>query len=158
MIEQITKLIEQVSSSEIKDNGISSEVAGKVTEETGQSIISGFKNSLSTGDFGSLTSLLGGSTSNLMSNPIVKSIIGNLITNLTSKLGLSEGVAGSFANSVIPKIIGAIATKSQNGDNGFEVSDLLGTLGNGDSKDLLGSLTGGKANLGGAIDALKGLF
>lgn len=158
MIEQISKLIEQVSSSEISGAGISTDLAGAVTKETGDSIINGLKSSLSAGDIGGLTSLLGGSTSNLMSNPIVMGMVTNLISGLTSKVGLSDGIAKNFAGSVIPKIIESLISKSKGGESGFQVTDLVSGLGGGNAKDLLSSLTGGKEGLGGALDALKGLF
>ncbi|MTG97668.1 MULTISPECIES: hypothetical protein [Myroides] len=158
MIDQITKLIEQVSSKEISQAGISTDLAGAVTKETGDSIINGFKDSISGGDLGALTSLLGGGTSNLMSNPMVMGMITNLVGSLTSKLGLGEGIAKNFAGSVIPGIIESLVSKSKGGESGFQITDLISSFGGGDSKGLLDSLTGGKEGLGGAMNALKGLF
>lgn len=159
MVEQITKLIEQVTAKEVSGSAISSELAGAVTKETGDSIINGFKNSISQGDLGGLTNLLSGNVGNLASNPMVSGMIGNLMSGLTTKLGLPEGIANNFASSVIPSVIQMIISKVQGGESGFQLTDLISGLGDGKGgSDLLGSLTGGKEGLGGAIDALKGLF
>ncbi|MEC4113131.1 hypothetical protein [Myroides pelagicus] len=156
MLEQITNLIEQVSSKEISNAGISTDLVGEVTKETGDSVINGFKDSISGGDLGALTSLLGGGTSNLLSNPMVMGMITNLVGSLTSKLGLGEGIANNFATAVIPKIISSIVSKNNDDADGFQLTDLLSSLGG--EKGILDSLTGGKEGLGGAADLLKGLF
>jgi len=161
MVEQITKLIEQVSAKEISGSAISSDLTSAVTKETGDSIINGFKNSISSGNISGLTDLLSGGVSNLTSNPMVSGMIGNLISGLTTKLGLPEGVASNFADTVIPSVIEMIVSKVQGGESGFQLTDLIGGLSDGNGggiNDMLGSLTGGKEGLGGAMDALKGLF
>ncbi|AJA69283.1 hypothetical protein HX045_03360 [Myroides odoratimimus] len=158
MLEQITKLVEQISSSEVAKGGITSDLTSAVTKETGDSIINGLKDSVSSGDISGLTNLLSGQASNIASNPIVTGMIGNLISGLVGKLGLSEGVAGSFANGVVPQVVSAIVAKIQGGESGFDMSTILSGLGQGGAQDMLGSLLGGKEGLGGAIDKLKGLF
>lgn len=158
MLEQITKLVEQISSSEVAKGAITSDLTSAVTKETGDSIINGLKDSVSSGDISGLTSLLSGSASNIASNPIVSGMVGNLATSLIAKLGLPESVADSFASGVVPQVISAIVAKIQGGESGFDLSNILSGLGGGGAQDLLGSLLGGKEGLGGAIDKLKGLF
>lgn len=161
MVEQITKLIEQVSAKEISGSAISGDLVNAVTQETGASIITGFKESISSGNIGGLTSLLSGGVSNLTENPMVSGMIGNLITGLTDKIGLPENVATNFADSVVPSVIEMLVSKVQGGESGFQLTDLISGLSDGKGggiKDLLGSLTGGKEGLGGVLDSLKGLF
>lgn len=158
MIEQITKLIQQVSEKETGANNITADLANAVTKETGDSIINGFKDSVSSRNIAGLTDLFSGSASGIASNPIVSGMISNLIGGLTQKVGLPESVSKNFAGSVIPKVIESMVSKSKNGDSGFQITDLVSSFGGGSSKSILDSLTDGKEGLGGAIDGLKGLF
>ena len=160
MLEQITQLIEQVSSKEMTNAGISSDLLGQVTQETGNSVLGGLKEAVSSGNIQGLTSLLGeNGLSNITSNPIVGGIIGNLTSGLVEKLGLSAGAAEGFAGSVVPKLIEMISSKASNGESGFQITDLIsGLSGNEGLGGMLGGLLGGNEGLGGALSKLKGLF
>lgn len=170
MIDQIKQIIEQVSSKELNGAaGISSNLAGQVTQETGNSILSGLKDSLAQGNIGQLTDLFkatGGSS--LTSNPVVSGMITNLISGLTGKVGIDSGTATSFAGSVIPKIVESLISKSKDGTSGFQLTDLIGSLSGGAAgSSLLDSIGGGlgldknkdgKIGLDDATSFLKGLF
>jgi hypothetical protein len=158
MLEQITKVIEQVSSSEIVKGGITSDLTSAITKETGSSIMEGLKSSVASGDISGLTNLLSGQAANIASNPIVKDMITNLAGGLITKLGLSDSIATNFANGVVPQVMETIVSKVQGGESGFQISDIMSNLGGGSFQDILGSLTGGKDGIGGALDKLKGLF
>lgn len=158
MLEVITKLVEQVSSGELSKSGIGAELASQVSGETGTAIVNGLKSSIASGDISGLTNLLSGQAANIASNPIVKDMIGNLAGGLISKVGLPESIASNFASGVVPQAIEAIVAKIKGGESGFELNDIVGSLGAGGLQDLLGSFTGGKEGLGGVLDKFKGLF
>ncbi len=168
MIAQIKQIIEQISSQEAgQEKGISADLTNEIAQETGQSIVSGLKDSVSKGNISELTDLFGGSSSTLTSNPIVLGIISNLISSLTGKLGIEGGVAKNFAGSVIPKILASLVAKSKDGTSGFQLTDLLSLAGGDKNSDLLGKLGGildldknkdGKIGLDDATSFLKGLF
>lgn len=159
MIDKITQLIQQISGSELANAGIDSSLGSKVTEQTADSILSGLKNSLASGDLASVTSLFSDKAQDLGSNTLVQGIIAQLVQGLTSKLGLSSSTADSFAHGVVPQIIQAITAKSGQGEKGFELTDLLGSLGGNSSSGILGALGGDKSQVvTGALGALKGLF
>lgn len=158
MLEVITKLVEQVSSTELSKSGLGTDLVSSVSGETGSAIFEGLKNSISSGNIGGLTSLLSGQVGNIAANPIVGEIIGNLTGGLTSKLGLSPDIASNFSGDVVPKIIETIVAKIQSGESGFQLNDIIGSLGSGGIQDLIGSFTDGKEGLGGILDKFKGLF
>lgn len=163
MLQQITQLIQEVTSTDLKSSQIAPELQGKVGELTAKSVLDGFKDSLSSGsNLSALTSLLQGSgQSNLTSNPIVGSIIKQLVSSLSGKLGISESVANGFASLVVPNIVGAISSKASSGAPGFSVTDILSSLGgSSDAKSgILGALTGDKGAAASVVTgALKGLF
>lgn len=167
MLDQIKQTIEQVSSQEANQtNGIPADLTSKVSQETGNSIVSGLKDSLSSGNVSQLTDLFGTTGSSLTSNPIVKGMITNLVSSLTSKLGIDSSIATNFAGSTIPKILENLISKTKDGSSGFKVTDLITSLSSG-SGGLLGSLGSslgsgenidGKEGLGGITSKLKDLF
>lgn len=167
MLDQISKLIEQVGAKEAADKGISSDMMSKVTGETKESIVSGFKNAASSGNISQITDLFQGDTSvsSLISNPMVSDMITNLISKLTGNLGMDSGASKGFATAAIPKILSMLISKSKDSDTGFNPADLISTLGGGSDAagmlgklgDLLGGDKGGKSG-GDALSGLKGLF
>ena len=160
MLEQIKQLVEQVSSKEMSSAGISSDLLSSITQETGNSVVTGLKEAVSSGNIQGLTSLLGDNTlSTITNNPIVGGIIGNLSSSLVEKIGLNSGTAEGFAGSVIPKLIEMISSKASNGEQGFQVTDLISNLGGNDGVGgVIGGILGGNDSIGGALGKLKGLF
>ncbi len=166
MIDQISKLIEQIGATEAGANGISSDMMSKVTGETKDSIVSGFKDAVSGGNINQITDLFKGDTSvnSLTSNPMVSGMISNLISKLTGNLGMDSGVSKGFATAAIPKILSSLISKSKSSDSGFNPTELISSLGGGDTAGMLGKLGGllggsGDGKTGGdALSSLKGLF
>lgn len=166
MLNQITKIIEQVGSKEAADNGVSSDRMSKVTEETKNSIISGFKNAVSEGNLNQITALFQGdsSVSSLMSNPLVSTMIGSLIPKLTENVGLGSATSKSLATAIIPKVLSMLITNSKDSKSGFNPTDLIAALGGSDVAGMLGNLGGllggdKEAKSGGnPLSSLKGLF
>lgn len=162
MINQLKQIIEQVSAQQNDVQGLSADTVKQVTEETGTSILSGFKSAVSSGNITQITDLFQGGTNNISSNPLVEGIVGTLVSSLTFKLGLSQGVSSSIAQTVVPKVLEILVSKSSNGESGFHVPELLASFGKeGDLGTRLGGLASGLTNGKGgegAIDVLKGLF
>lgn len=167
MLDQISKLIEQVGAKEAADKGISSDMMSKVTGETKDSIVSGFKNAVSGGNISQITDLFQGdsSASALTSNPMVSGMISNLISKLTESIGMDSATSKGFATAAIPKILSMLISKSKDSDTGFNPADLISTLGGGsDAAGMLGKLGGllggdkGGESGGNPLSGLKGLF
>lgn len=99
MLDQISKIIEQVGAKEASASGISSDMMSKVTGETKDSIVSGFKNAVSGGNISQITDLFQGdsSVSALTSNPMVSGMISNLISKLTESIGMDSATSKSFS-------------------------------------------------------------
>ena len=167
MLDQISKLIEQVGAKEASASGISPDMMSKVTGETKDSIVSGFKNAVSGGDISQITNLFQGdsSASSLASNPMVSGMVSNLISKLTGSLGMDSATSKGFATAALPKILSMLISKSKDSDTGFNPADLISSLGGGsDAAGMLGKLGGllggdkGDKSGGGALSGLKGLF
>lgn len=145
MIDQISKIIKQVGAKEASEKGISSEMMPEVTNETKDSIISGFKEAVSGGNISQITDLFQGDTSvsSLSSNPVVSGMISKLVTQLTGSLGLDSGIAKTFATAAVPKILSMLVSKSKDSGSGFNPADLISEMGGGsDAAGMLGKLGG----------------
>lgn len=167
MLDQITKLIEQVGAKEAAEKGIASDMVSKVTGETKDSIVSGFKNAVSGGNIEQITSMFQGGTSAsaLTSNPMVSGMISNLVSKLTGSLGMDSGASKSFATAAIPQILSMLISKSKGGESGFSPTELISSLGGGSGAagmlGKLGGMLGGKGDGksgGDALSSIKGLF
>src|SRR5690625_2889685 len=113
MLDQISKIIEQVGAKEAAEKGVSSDMMSKVTDETKDSIVSGFKNAVSDGNIQQITDLFQGdsSASALTSNPMVSGMISNLISKLTGNIGMDSGTYKNLETAVIAKILRMIILK-----------------------------------------------
>lgn len=166
MLDQISKIIEQVGAKEAADMGVSSDMLSKITGETKDSIVSGFKNAISDGNIKQITDLFQGSSSAnaLTSNPMVSGMISNLISKLTGSLEMDNATSKSLATAVIPQILSMLISKSKDSNSGFNPADLISTLGGSDAAGMLGKLGGmlggnkGGKSAGDALSGLKGLF
>lgn len=167
MLDQISKIIEQVGAKEAGAKGIPSDMLSQVTGETKESIVSGFKSAVSGGNIDQITSLFSGNSSAnaLTSNPMISGMITNLTSKLTGSLGMDSGTSKGFATAVIPQILSMLISKSKDSDAGFNPTDLISTLGGGsDAAGMLGKLgglLGGKGNDTSGdnpLSAIKGLF
>lgn len=166
MLDQISKIIEQVGTKEAADMGVSSDMFSKITGETKDSIVSGFKNAISDGNIKQITDLFQGSSSAnaLTSNPMVSGMISNLISKLTGSLEMDNATSKSLATAVIPQILSMLISKSKDSNSGVNPADLISTLGGSDAAGMLGKLGGmlggnkGGKSAGDALSGLKGLF
>lgn len=167
MLEQLTQIIQQVGTEQIAKHGIGTDKLEAVTKATSNTIMDGFKGAVSGGQIDQITSLLkgGDSVNAISSNPLVSGIIGSLISQLTSSVGLPKGASEGFAKAAIPSILASVIGKSKSKDSGFDVTDLISTLGGGDSAGMLGKLgglldgnAGGKSQGGALGNIVKGLF
>jgi len=155
MIDQIQKIVSQVTEKELDANAnISNELAGNVAKETGNSLVEGLQNAVSGGNVSELMNMFSGSDVNsLTSSPIVKNIIESLTSKLGSNVGLDAGTSGSFASSIIPKILSIFSDKAKSGD--FNINDILGSLTSGDVASKLDQNGDGKLGIDDAVSAVK---
>lgn len=137
MMNQITGIIEQLSSTIGGEHGISTDKLSAVNKETQDSIMSSLKGAVSGGNIGQVTDLFKGKSGG--SNPLVAGMISTLTGNLTKNVGLGKDTASGFAGSIIPKVIEMMGS-SKGKSNGFDVTDLISTLGGGGKDGLLGKL------------------
>ena len=154
MIDQIQQIVSQLTEKEISGNEqISNNLTGSVAKETGNSLIEGLQNAVSGGNMGELMNMFSGNDANsLTSNPIVKNIIELLTSKLGTNVGLDTGTSGSFANSIIPQILSMVLGKAKSGD--FNITDILGSLTNGNAASMLDQNGDGKLGIDDAISAV----
>lgn len=159
MLDQIKKIVEQLTTTEVANNAsIDSNLASNVAEETGNSLIDGLKSAVSGGNMSDIMGMMSNTDVNtLTSNPVVKNIIESLSSNLGSKFGLDSGTSSNFASSIIPQILSAVLGGVKNGN--FNVTDILGSLTGGGSSASGGSILDqngdGKVGIDDAIAAVK---
>lgn len=161
MMDQIQKIVQQLTEKEVNSNeGISTNLAGSVVQETGNSLIEGLQNAVSGGNLDGIMSMFSGNDANsLTSNPIVKNIIDSLTSKLGTNVGLDAGTSSNFASSIIPQILsllmgkaksgeinitdllsnGALSSFDQNGDGKLGIDDAISAVTNGKLGDVLGS-------------------
>ncbi|MBQ0117034.1 MAG: hypothetical protein KBS98_03835 [Flavobacterium sp.] len=181
MMEQLKGLIEQLTAQEVtKSDAIDNNLASNVAKETGTTLVSGSQNALSSGNVSDIMGMLtsGGTAASLASNPVVKNIIESLTNNLGNNVGIDKSAASGFAGGAIPKILEMVLGSAKSGSNGFNITDLVSSLGgsgsilnnlkdfgldqNGDGKvdiqDAISAITGSgkKGGLGGLLGGLFG--
>lgn len=161
MIDKIKELINQIAQQQVQNTeGISNNLGSDVARETGTSIISGFKDAISNGQINDIAGLA--NVNSITSNPVVQNIVQSLSAKLGSNFGIDTQTAANFSQSVIPQILGSIFSKAKEGNSGFNISDIISSLSDGQGSGLLDSLKGlgldqngdGQVNFQDAISAL----
>ena len=161
MVDKIKELINQIAEQQIQNTeGISNKLSSDVAKETGTSIISGFKDAISNGQINDIIGLT--NVNSITSNPVVQNIIQSLSSKLGDNFGIDAQAAGSFSQSIVPQILKTIFSKAQEGNSGFNISDIISSLSDGQGSGLLESLKGfgldqngdGQVNLQDAISVL----
>jgi len=139
------ELLEQLGS---KFN-LNPDQAGKTVDAAKKSVADGLLGEVTSGNISGLVNLFNGK-SPVAGNPIVSGIVQQLVTSLVQKVGLSQQVAGTVSNFVIPFIVSKIAGSKQGGFNADELTGMLG----GGVGDKIKSALGG--DIGGALGKLFG--
>lgn len=161
MDKQLQKLVSEYagkffsSNSEIpksQQKGIEKEIATTVKNQMASQV--------NTGNFNDLLDLFkqGNNSSDFTGNKMFGGISSDLVGSLTKKFGLPESVGGSLVSSVLPSILGSLATKTADkNDSSINMNDIIASLSGKKTAnkagvnfdDVLGSVLGGKSSGGG---------
>lgn len=135
MFEQLIQLIQHYGNDAVVNNkAIPNEHNEAVMNEAGNSILSGLKDIVSSGNLESLAGILSGKSPVTMNNPVVKELFEKVSGNLGSKFGISSEVAGGVAEGLIPQILSGLVKKAQDpNEPGFNISDLIRLIGGNNS-------------------------
>ena len=135
MLEQLFKLIENESQTEIINNpAIPEEQNNHAVGLATDSIFNGLQGALANGGLKDVLGMFAGNQSTGTDNQLVNGISGNFITNLMNKFGLDSEKATAIAKSVIPAVLGKLVSKTNDpNDNSFNINGVIGSLMGGDS-------------------------
>jgi hypothetical protein len=144
MFEQLTQLVQQYGQEAVvKNNAIPNEQNEAVMEEAGSSIFSSLQKMTSEGGIEQLAGLLQGNNAQNPSNPAVQQITQQLTGSLGEKFGLDSSAAAGVAGSMIPKILSGLVNKTNDPNDSFQITDLIGAI------------SGGGAQTSGIMDAIS---
>lgn len=163
MLENLLKLVQENAGDAIINNpAIPNEQNQVAIETTTSSIFETLKNEVNSGnlaDLGSLFANNGNATDALTGN-----LNADVVSNLMTKLGINNEVATGIAASIIPTVIGKLASKANDpNDSSFDLNGIVNSLGGNGSTmtsiiDMLDGQKDGQTNYGGIIDTVKGFF
>jgi len=142
MLDQISELVKQFGGEAIVNNqSVPNEQNEAVMNETGNSILSGLKNMVAQGNVNDIAGLLKSGNVDA-SNPVVQQLTQQLSGNLGEKFGLSSDAASGVAGSMIPKVLGSLIGKANDPNQpGFNVSDIVNSIGGGNSGGLMDAVS-----------------
>ena len=150
MLEQLMDLVREHAQGAVVNNpAVPNEQNEAVIGAATESIASGLQQELASGNTEGVLSLLGGNSEASASNPVVSNISNNLIGTLLEKFNLDKGAATQLAATLIPTVLGSLASKTSNPANGsFSLDGILNSLTGGSAQGInlqgiLGQLSGG---------------
>ncbi len=144
MFEQLSQLVQEFGQDAVvKNNAVPNEQNEAVMEETGSSIFSSLQKMASEGGIEQLAGLLQGNNAQNTSNPAVQQITKQLTGSLSEKFGLDSNAASGIAGSIIPKILGGLVNKTNDPNDSFQITDLIGAI------------SGSEAQTSGIMDAIS---
>ncbi|HNB81992.1 MAG TPA: hypothetical protein PLP34_08840 [Chitinophagaceae bacterium] len=135
MLEQLFKLVQSESQSEIIDNpAIPNEQNNHAIGFATDSIFGELKNTLSQGGLKNILGMFTGSGSVSADHPIAGNIIKNLSGGLMEKFGLDASGASGIAKSIVPTILSKLVSKTNDAsDTSFNINGIIGSLVGGNS-------------------------
>ena len=141
MFENLLNLVKEHAGPAIVDNpAIPNQHNDAAIKEATSGIMDQLKSTVASGGIGQLTSMFSGG--NTASNPLVQNISSSVAKNLASKFGISPEQANNIVQSLIPKVMGAFVSKTNDpNDKSFDIKDIIGSLSGGKGvDDLMGGL------------------
>ena len=141
MFENLLNLVKAHAGSAIVDNpAIPNQHNDAAIKEATTGIMDQLKSTVASGGISQLTSMFSGG--NTASNPMIQNISASVAKNLASKFGISPEQANSIVQSLIPKVMGAFVSKTNDpNDKSFDLKDIVGSLSGGKGvDDLMGGL------------------
>ena len=147
MLENLLNLVREHASESIVNNPVipNEQNEAAITEVT-QSLTTVMKSQLTGENSSELLSLFG-SGSVTASNPLIGNMIKGAAGSLMQKFGISASQAGMIANSLIPKVMSSLVTKTNDpADSSFTMEGIAGALTGGkpDIRNMPGGLLGEK--------------
>ena len=121
-------LVRQQSGDAIVNNpAIPNEHNETAMQTVTEGIMGGLKQQAQGGNIGGLlSSIMGGSQGLNSQNPMVGGVMDNVIGSLTSKLGVSPGIAGGIASSLVPMVLGKLFSKATDpNDSSVDMGGLM---------------------------------
>jgi hypothetical protein len=132
MFEQLTQLVQQFGQEAVvNNNAVPNEHNEAVMNEAGSSIFSSLQKMASEGGVEKLAGLLQGNNAQDPTNPAVQQITQQLTGSLGEKFGLNSSDAAGVAGSMIPKILGGLVNKTNDPNDSFQLTDLIGAISGG---------------------------
>ncbi|MDW8273534.1 MAG: hypothetical protein RMJ53_04815 [Chitinophagales bacterium] len=152
MLNQIINLVQENAQDLIvKNPNVPNQFNDAAIEEAGNLIQSNLMQAVGKGQLEEVLGLFGNSQG-LTNNPIVQNIIGQFAASLGSKFGVNSAQAQQIAAQLIPQILNAFVSKTNNpNDNSFNINDIMGQLGAGNKGIDYGSIIG-QLQQGGKVD------
>ena len=144
MIDLLKNLALEKLKEKMAGNSLGAEATNAAAEEGSSELISSLLEQVTGGDLSAITSLFSNDGNATADNGIAQGLIGKLSGILQGK-GMSADEAQTEASSIAPDIIDSLKDKflsSDSADSGFDISQLAGLVGGGDS----------------LLDKAKGLF
>ena len=157
MLDELLNLIRQNGQQAVVENkDIPNEHNEAVMEEAQHSIVNGLSGVTDPNQLkGLFDSVKSGQTE---SNPAVQQISNDFMGNITQKFGINASTASSIAASLIPLVLGKLASGGgQGGAGGFDLGGLIGSLTRGNTAGGTTSSGGGLPGNLGSIGAKLGL-
>jgi hypothetical protein len=135
MLENLFNLVkEHAATSVINNTDVPNQHNNDVIAEATHAITNGLQSTGASG--GGMQNILqlfasgNGSSSSLLSNPIVSTIISGFISKLTGNFGLNSQQANGVASSLIPNVLSSLIQKTNDpANNGFSMDGLQGLIG-----------------------------
>lgn len=145
MIDAILKTLKDQVGGQIMDKAnIPADKLDDVFSVIGDSAQKEVTSQMMSGDLSSMMNLFSNSSNSGGANQLQSGITNNIVSGLIKKLGLSDSVAKSISQMVVPALIGLITKK-----NSETPDDDPSPL-----NDIFGKVTGDKGGIGGALGSL----
>ncbi|HQV99178.1 MAG TPA: DUF937 domain-containing protein [Bacteroidia bacterium] len=141
MFDELLKLVKENAGSAIVDNpAIPNQQNDAAISTATTGIMDQLKSAVSSGGIGQITDMFSGG--NAANSPMVKNISDGVAKTLVSKFGISNEQANGIVQSLIPKVMGSLVSKTNDpNDKSFDLNGVIGSLtGGGASGDLMGKL------------------
>lgn len=150
MFEQLMQLVRESGQQSVVDNPeVPNEHNDAVMHEATSSIAGSVQHLMQTQGPGAVQSLLEGAQNGNTDNPQVQQVSNHFAGNLMQKFGLNSGAAQSIAASLIPMVLGKLASNAGSSGGGFNIGSILGSLtGGGNQAGGAGGVIGGLSSLG----------
>lgn len=133
MWDQITQLIQQVSQQSVVENpAVPNEHNDSVIGEAKSTITQTLADLTANGRADEAEAIL-----QTPGHPATQQIESNFATNIMQKFGINGAAASSIAASLIPTILNALRGQAGNGAGGFNIQQVLQSLGNGNLQSTL---------------------